>query len=639
MVIKTCAITILTAALAFAAQAEDGPARQMEALSRGLTAIHQGGGDVFVSWRLFGDDPSGVAFNLYRQEGGGAPVRLNDAPLDGPTHFQDTGVDFTDPVAYTVRPVVEGEELASCRPFELPAGAPAEPYLSVPVQTPEGYHPNDISVGDLDGDGDYELIVHMVGRGRDNAHSGMTTEPILHAYKLDGTLLWEINLGRNIREGAHYTQFMVYDLDGNGRAEIVCKTADGTVDGVGNVIGDADADHRAENGYILAGPEFLTVFGGETGEALATVNYVPPRHPETRNPTSDQLNEVWGDGYGNRVDRFLACVAYLDGERPSVVMARGYYTRTVLAAWNWRDGELSRVWTFDTASEPELAAYEGQGNHQLAVADVTGDGRDAIIYGAAVIDHDGTGLYSTGWGHGDALHVSQMDPDRPGFQIFMPHEYPDQYGPNAISYRDAETGDLIWGVEGTGDIGRGAAMDIDPRYPGYEMWASGDTGGLYTAQQWTEDEELGPRGVEISENKPRAINFGVWWTGDLLRETLDGTTIAKWNWEAETTDVILSPSGVRSINGTKATPNLSADILGDWREEVIWRSEDNQELRIYMTVEPTEHRFHTLMHDPVYRMSVAWQNVAYNQPPHPGFYLGHHMDPPPRPNIYTVEAE
>lgn len=608
--------------------------RQMERLGRGVVAVHQGEGEVFVGWRLLGTDPEEIAFNLYRQYGEDEPARLNDQPLTAGTHFSDSGVDFSDSVSYFVRPVLNGEEGEESRSFTLPAGAPDQPYLSIPLRTPEGYHPNDASVGDLDGDGEYEIVVHMVGRGRDNAHRGLTTEPILHAYKLDGTFLWEINLGRNIREGAHYTQFLIYDFDGNGRAEIVCKTADGTMDGVGIVIGDPDADHRQENGYILAGPEFLTVFDGLTGEALATTDYIPPRHPEITDPTPEQLNEVWGDGYGNRVDRFLAGVAYLDGERPSIVMCRGYYTRTVLAAWNWRDSELSHVWTFDSDDgTPGHRAYRGQGNHQLAVADVTGNGKDDIIYGACVIAHDGTGLHSTGWGHGDALHVSRMDPDRPGFQIFMPHETPREYGPNAISFRDAASGELIWGVTGTVDIGRGAAMDLDPRYPGYEMWASGDTGGLYTAQKWVENEELGPRGVEISSRKPNSINFGIWWTGDLLRELLDRTTISKWNWETETTEVVFSPPGVLSINGTKATPNLSADILGDWREEVIWRSEDNRELRIYTTTIPTEHRLYTLMHDPVYRLSVAWQNVAYNQPPHPGFFLVHGMEAPPRPDI------
>jgi rhamnogalacturonan endolyase len=628
-----------------------GPAvaqRQMEDLGRGLVAVRQEDGGVFVGWRLLGTDPPDLPFNVYRATGG-TDVRLNEAPLAGPTHFLDRGASRAETHSWYVRPVLEGAEGPPSRPFSLGAGEPARPYISIPLRTPPGYHPNDVSVGDLDGDGEYDLVVHMVGRGRDNSQAGFTTEPILHAYKLDGTFLWEINLGKNIREGAHYTQFMVYDLDGDGRAEVVLKTADGTVDGAGAVIGDPDADWRNPEGsvarwrgdrgqeltrdvtgYVTAGPEYLTVFEGRTGAALATVDYIPQRHPATHSPTPDQMHAIWGDGYANRMDRFLAGVAYLDGVRPSVVMARGYYTRAVLAAFHWRDGRLQHVWTFDSDDgTPGSEACRGQGAHSLAVADVDGDGRDEIVYGSCVIGSDGRLVHATGWGHGDALHVSRMDPDRPGLQIFMPHEVPAEYGPNAITFRDALTGELIWGVSGSGDVGRGVAMDVDPRYPGYEMWAIGDLQGIYTAQRSTPHPEHGPRGQQISTRRPAAINFGIWWDGDLLRELLDRTTISKWNWEDEVTEVLFSPAGVLSINGTKATPNLSADILGDWREEVIFRSEDNDELRIFTTTIPTEHRMYTLMHDPVYRLSVAWQNVGYNQPPHPGFFLGHGMQLPP----------
>jgi rhamnogalacturonan endolyase len=247
----------------------------------------------------------------------------------------------------------------------------------------------------------------------------------------------------------------------------------------------------------------------------------------------------WGDTYGNRVDRFLATIAYLDGKRPSLVMARGYYTRTVLAAWNWRDHTLSSVWTFDTGhtgTENPYAAWRGMGNHNLSVGDVDGDGRDEIMYGASAIDDDGTGLFTTGLGHGDAIHMSDMDPDRPGLKVFQPHESPSQYGPNALELRDARTGGLIFGVQGSGDIGRGLALDVDPRYRGYEMWGAGPTGGMYTAQLSTPNSVLGPRGVQIASAKP-SINFGVWWDGDLLRELLDGTTISKWNWLAGNTTI------------------------------------------------------------------------------------------------------
>lgn len=600
--------------------------RQMEALGRGVVAIHRGGGQVFVSWRLLGTDPESIAFNVYRSTGGGAPVRLNDRPITGATNFVDEGVDVSQPVAYFVRPVLDGRELEPSARYTLD---PTRPYIAVPLQTPEGYTPNDGSVGDLDGDGEYEIVLHQVGVGRDNAHNGFTTEPILEAYELDGTLLWRINLGKNIREGAHYTQFMVYDLDGDGRAEVAVKTADGTVDGTGKVIGDPAADYRNEHGHILAGPEYLTIFDGLTGAALATAPYVPPRHPTKLNPTPEELAAIWGDGRGNRSERYLAAIAYLDGERPSLIMSRGYYTRAVIAAWNYRDGKLTHLWTFDSDDgTPGNEAYRGQGNHNLSVGDVDGDGRDEIMFGAAAIDDDGKGLYSTGLGHGDAMHFSDLDPDRPGLEVFNIQERFDDAGAN---FRDARTGEVLWkkpsvraGPDGEGP-GRGNAFNVDPRHRGAESWVAG--GGI--TGMWNAKGEL------ISERQPASVNFGVWWDGDLLRELLDRNVIYKWNWEKEELDTLLVAEGAMWNNGTKATPVLSADILGDWREEVIWRSADNRELRIYTTTIPTEHRLYTLMHDPIYRLGVAWQNVAYNQPPHTGFYIGDDMAPPPRPAIVT----
>ena len=258
------------------------------------------------------------------------------------------------------------------------------------------------------------------------------------------------------------------------------------------------------------------------------------------------------------------------------------------------------------------------------------DGRDEIVYGAAVIDDNGHGLYSTGLGHGDALHVSDLDPERPGLEVFDIQERFDDAGAN---FRVAKTGELIWkkpsiqaGADGEGP-GRGLALDIDPRHRGYESWVRGaGVTGLWNA-----------KGEKISDTTPGSCNFGVWWDGDLLRELLDRNTISKWDWTNNTETVLFKADCCMSNNGTKATPTLSADILGDWREEVIWRTTDNKELRIYTTVIPTKYRYYTLMHDPQYRLSIAWQNVAYNQPPHTGFYLGEGMSQPPRPNIELVK--
>jgi rhamnogalacturonan endolyase len=620
--------------------------RQMEHLGRGVVALHYEAGKVFVAWRLLGTDPNNIGFNVYRKTGASKSSKLNKTPLLASTSFVDESADLTKQNSYYVRAVVNGHQYPPSAPFSLNANPPIRQYLQVPLKTPQGYTPNDVSVGDLDGDGEYELIVHQVGRGRDNSQAGMTTEPILDAYKLNGNLLWRINLGKNIREGAHYTQFMVYDLDGDGRSEVACKTADGTIDGRGKVIGDPSADFRQPegssiivstragteekrnvSGYVLSGPEYLTIFDGRSGAALATTNYVPPRHPTKLNPTPDELRAIWGDGNGNRVDRFLACVAYLDGKRPSLIMARGYYTRSVLTAWNWRDGKLTQLWTFDSDDgSEENRKYRGQGNHNLSVADVDGDGRDEIVYGAATIDDNGKGLYSTGLGHGDALHVSDLDPDRPGLEVFDIQERFDDAGAN---FRDARTGEVLWkkasisaGADGEGP-GRGLALDIDPRHRGYESWVRGaGLTGLWNS-----------KGEQISDRTPRSCNFGIWWDGDLLRELLDRNTISKWNWNDNTETLLLRADECVSNNGTKATPALSADILGDWREEVIWRTADNKELRIYTTTIPTKYRFYTLMHDPHYRLSVAWQNVAYNQPPHTGFYLGDGMATPTRPGI------
>jgi rhamnogalacturonan endolyase len=584
----------------------------MEQLGRGVVATHQGQGKVFVSWRLLGTDPESIAFNIYRKAGDEPAVKLNREPITRATHYLDSGVPFANPTAYFVQPIVNGVEEKPSGSFTLPRHAPAQPYIAIPLKTLPGHTPNDVSVGDLEGKGEYDIVLKQEMKPRDNSQKGTTGETKLEAYRLDGTFLWRINLGRNIREGAHYTQFLVYDLDGDGKAEVICKTADGTVDGLGNVIGDPKADHRNEDGYVLTGPEYLTVFEGATGKALASVDYLP-----ARGKVSD-----WGDSYGNRVDRFLACVAYLDGVRPSVVFCRGYYTRTVLVAWDWRDGKLTRRWTFDSQDgTPGNRAYGGQGDHSLSVADVDGDGQDDIIYGGMCVGSDGKGRYSTGLGHGDALHVSDIDPDHPGLEVFNIHEHRPEVG---VSFRDAKTGKILWSKPST-DVGRGIAADIDPRHKGYEMWASGP--GL--------DGVWNVKGEKISNRKPRSCNFAVWWDGDPLRELLDRTTISKWDWEHETERTLLTATGCASNNGTKATPCLCADILGDWREEVIWRSADNQELRIYTTTIPTDLRLHTLMHDPQYRLSVAWQNVGYNQPTQPGFYLGHDMSPPPRPRIRT----
>lgn len=582
------------------------PPKQVERLDRGVVALQTAQG-AFVSWRLLGTEPPAVRFNVYRD---GRRVNAEPQALTQIVDAQGRADS-----RYTVRAVVNGHEQAA----SPPVSPWAQPYLRVPVQKPEGgvtpdgvayrYELNDGSAADLDGDGQYELVVKwQPTNAKDNSQRGDTGPTLIDAYKLDGTRLWRIDLGRNIRAGAHYTSFLAYDFDGDGRAEVMMKTVDGTVDGSGRVIGDAQADHRNASGYVLAGPEFLTVFDGRTGAALATAPYTPPRGDVA----------AWGDSYGNRVDRFLAGVAYLDGQRPSAVFARGYYTRAVLAAWDWRDGRLTQRWVFDSDADAASRPAAGQGAHWFSVADVDGDGRDDLIYGAATIASTGRLLYSTGLCHGDALHVSAFDPAREGQQVFMVHESPRCYGENGLEMHDAATGQVLWRMSGNNtDVGRGVCFDIDPASPGAECW--GSVGGLMSAG-----------GRLLSDKHPPRMNFAVWWDGDLLRQSLDHVAIDKWNPARFKFETLLDGKayGAASNNGTKGTPVLSADLFGDWREEVVWRNADSTALLVFSTALPSVHRLVTLMHDPQYRVQVANQNAGYNQPPHTSFHLGHGMKPP-----------
>ncbi|WP_305853168.1 RICIN domain-containing protein [Streptomyces sp. ICN903] len=577
-----------------------GDAKQMEDLDRGLVSVRSGSGNL-VSWRLLGTESRDTAFNLYR---GG--TKVNSSPITGSTNHLDAGAPAD--ASYTVRAVVDGAEQAASGPSLRFTGGN---HLDVPLSRPGStYTPVEASPGDLDGDGQYELVVKWdPDNAKDNSQSGTTGNVYIDAYRLSGQRLWRIDLGRNIRAGAHYTQFQVYDYDGDGRAEVAMKTADATRDGRGTVIGNAGADHRNSSGYILSGPEYLTMFDGLTGAALDTVNYEPGRG----NVSS------WGDSYGNRVDRFLAGTAYLDGARPSLIMARGYYTRATIAAWDFRNGQLTRRWLFDSDNSGNGAAY-GQGNHQLSVADVDADGRQEIVYGSATVDDNGTLMYATGFGHGDALHVGDFVPSRSGLEVFTIHEPGNQPGSDL---HDARTGQVIHRTPTSGSEGpgRGAAGDIHAGNAGAEFWGSGPN----------MDRLRNASGGEVGRN-PSSANFLAWWDGDPVRELLDGTRIDKYGTGGDTR--LLTGSGVASSNGTKSTPVLSGDLFGDWREEVIWRHSDNSALRIYATTIPTDLKLHTLVHDAQYRVALAWQNTAYNQPPHPGFFLGQGMSTPPRPNVY-----
>ena len=602
--------------------------RQMENLTRGIVAVKANEDEVYVSWRLFATDPKTTAFNLYRCLEKDRPYLVNTSPIANSTNYIDRGLHTDGMLEYFIRPVVDGEERAASKRTRVWN----TPYVEIPIQPIDGYRPGDASVGDLDGDGEYELVLHQVCRGRDNAHSGITGTPVLDAYEFDGEHLWRIDLGINIREGEHYTQFMVYDLDGDGRAELACKTADGTRDGTGRVIGDAAKDYRTKDerarsfGRVLAGPEYFTIFDGRTGATLETVDYIPGRDP------IDGWGGIGGNGgndsYGNRCDRFLACVAYLDGKLPSVLMCRGVYGRTVIAAWDWRDGQLRKRWVYDSGSSyppfEDASPYSGMGGHSLSVADVDADGKDEIVYQAMVVDDNGKGLYATGLRHGDSMHISDMYPDRPGLEVFTVQENERdtvRFMTPGVAMRDARTGEILWSHSPGVDVGAGLAADIDPRYRGYEAW--GGPGGLRNSA----GKEIGPR--------PRSTGFAIWWDGDLLRELLSRTRVRKWNWRTGEEETLFVAAGRGGTRG----PNLMGDLLGDWREEILTTAPDGRSLRLYTTTIRTEHRIHTLMHDPQYRLSIAWQNVAYNKPPHPSFFLGHDMQVPSKPNILVPKAD
>ncbi|MFI6858425.1 rhamnogalacturonan lyase [Streptomyces sp. NPDC050421] len=583
-------------------------ARQAEALDRGVVSVHTDAGNL-ISWRWLATDADNVSFNVYR-----AGTKVNASPVTGSTNYFHAGAPNS--ADYTVRGVVGGVEQAdSVHAIQFRSG-----YKDVPISPPAGgttpdgvaytYEANDASVGDLDGDGALDFVLKwQPTNAKDNSQSGYTGNTIVDGIKLDGTRLWRVDLGRNIRSGAHYTQFQVYDYDGDGKAEVAMKTADGSVDGRGTVIGSSSADHRNSSGYILSGPEYLTMFNGQTGAAMGTVDYVPARGTVSS----------WGDSYGNRVDRFLAGTAYLDGSRPSLIMARGYYTRTVIAAWDWRNGAFTRRWTFDTNSSTNSGkGYDGQGNHQLSVADVDADGKDEIVYGAMAVDDNGNALWTTRNGHGDALHVGDLDPSRPGLEEFKVDE--DSSKPSSWM-ADARTGQIIWSTPADGDNGRGVSDDIWSGSAGAESWSSAADG------------VRSPKGTVVASRKPSSANFLSWWDGDTTRELLDGTHIDKYGTSGDTR--LLTGASVHSNNGTKATPAISGDLFGDWREEVVWATTNNTALRIYSTPYETGTKITTLLHDTTYRTALAWQNTAYNQPPHPGFFIGSGMATAPRPTVST----
>lgn len=604
-----------------------------EKLGRGVVAIRKDAESVIVSWRVLSSDKTGEPFDIYRNG-----TKLNETPLT------TKGTFFIDkqPLKGTVTYEVRGGGINGS--YTMKEDAPVG-YIPIPLtkpasgNTPDGryytYTANDASIGDVDGDGNYEIFLKWEPtNAADNSRAGFTGNVYIDCYRLTGERLWRIDLGKNIRAGAHYTQFLVADFDSNGKAEMIVRTSDGARDGLGKVIGESTTDYRENagatslergdnmTGRILRGNEYLTVFDGMTGAALSSTQYIPER---------GDLNS-WGDNHANRSDRFLACVAYLDGIHPSAVMCRGYYTRSVLAAWDWNGKDLKSRWVFDTNNK-EWSDYAGQGNHNLRVADVDGDGCDEILYGAMAVDNNGRGLYNTKMGHGDAMHLTAFDPSSRLLQVWDCHEN----HRDGTDFRDAKTGKVIYQLKADDDVGRCMAADIDPTNPGVEMWST-QSNGIRDIK----GNSVMPRGERIAHYDERTINrddnttmpvpnlrgtrmpvnFGIWWDGDLLREMLDRGMVSKYDWTSGIVDTVQRFEGCQFNNGTKQNPNLSADIIGDWREEVLTRTNDSNELRLYVTTIPTDYRMNCLEEDIPYRLSVANENIGYNQPPETGFYLG-----------------
>lgn len=592
--------------------------RQVENLNRGVSAAYNGSG-VLVSWRILATDSENTTFKLYKN--GQTPAIYEGSVNEASNYFDASG---TAADWYTVDTFVNGEmtEFAQASiNLTNKNGGQSGAYFDIPIDKPAGltmpdgttctYTANDASVGDVDGDGEYEIILKWdPSNSQDNSKNGYTGNVYIDCYKLNGTKLWRVDLGKNIRAGAHYTQFMVYDYDGDGKAEMVCKTADGTVDGKGGVIGDASADYRSTAGRILSGPEYLTLFDGETGAALDTIDYKPGR---------DDYNK-WGDNYGNRVDRFTAATAYLDGEKPSVVMGRGYYTRMALTAYDVVDKKLVERWAFDTGYNSSAAGY-GQGNHNLMPADVDGDGKDELVTGSAVIDDNGTCLYSMGYGHGDAMHVGDLVPDNPGLEIFMCHE--DSAANYGISLRDAATGKVLFKKDADGDTGRCVGDNLISGNGGAEFCGSHD-GVLYNG--------AGDSVGNWSDITKWGQNSLVYWTDTLERAVLDRTMIDQYG-----KGRVFTGDGASYNNASKSNASITCDLFGDWREELVFPANDSTSLRVFGTTYTTSYNMFCLMNDTQYRCQVAGQNVAYNQPPHTPYFLDSTLPLPEAPQVYEAE--
>lgn len=596
------------------------PSRYMERLDRGIVAVNQGSGKVYVGWRLLGTDPGSIAFNLYRRTSDGSAVKLNSAPITSSTNYVDTGVDLTKNNYYFVKTVLNGIEGNASETYTLPANTAVRQYIPIKLQTlPSGYYTMHVNVGDLDGDGKYDYIVKRMNDDRSPVQ--------VEAYKSDGTFLWRINLGPNIEtyNTAMTSPLVVSDLNSDGKAEVLIKTGEGTKFGDGAVIGDTNNDgitnycNTSLTTYqVLSGPEFISVVDGMTGKELSRANFI------ARGNLTD-----WGDNYGNRASFMFMTVAYLDGVHPSVVMSRGPGDVMKVEAWDFRDGKLIQRWKWDAKKQTLPSGKNFPDFHAIRAVDVDKDGKDEISWGGSMLDDNGTLLYATELTHGDRFIIGDIDPDRNGLECYsIQQNNPSLLG--AAIY-DAANGTMIkkMYMSAVGDVGRGDCADIDPTYKGMECWSTLEN--LYNC-----------KGTAIGTEKTFP-SLSIWWDGDLLREFFDGigkegfnAAINKWNYTTKASNRLYTiySEGVKCTYAGR--PPFYGDILGDWREEIILETTDNTELRIYTTTIPTEYRIYTLMHNPAYRNSVDVK--GYLSSVYPDYYLGEGMSAPAAPNINTDYA-
>ena len=583
-------------------------------LNRGLMAVHLSDGNL-VSWRMReADVPGTTSYKLYR----------NGALLETftlKTNYKDASGSTTD--IYKVE-VCNGEtvqESQECKVWD-------NQYLQIALAkapkdtngTGATYTPNDATCFDMDGDGEQEIVFRWEPSNvRDGASSGVTGAVWLECVKLDGTQLWRINLGQNIWASQHTVTFLCHDYDGDGFGEMICRTAPGTIDGEGNYVlmGDDNPfeSYVASNGRVSSGPEYLTVFDGATGAAISSIDYWPA-HQDYKVLGYANLDAAFGSQA--QIERYNATVARLNvggKAMPCAVMNHGYYSQAYYQAAYFDGTELKQLWRH-TSKNSGQQAY-GQGYHTLQSADVDGDGFDEIMIGSAALDHDGTFLWRTGEGHGDAMHIGDFDWDNPGLEVFtVLEDYDKSSVIHCMVMRDAKTGNLLWGwPKGDRDCGRGIAADFAPEYDGAESMSQRSS-NVHTSKG------VAIEGTNVVND---GKNFRIYWDGDLYDDNMDGTWISKWNSDTKQFVNIAMletvAEGSSSVNGTKNVPCLSADFLGDYREEaVFYKTIDAAAglyaLNIIATNYESEYMLPYLRDDALYDNAIAWQNTTYNQPPH-----------------------